>query len=472
METVESINQHTLWSSTNSIVFMIFMIVLLFIFIYGANNILALQKIKDNWATYRCNPLIMPFADFFGYNTNENFEFCMGKIFEKHSQPYMGSIGSTLTQSTGILQSTFQSIGSLRNTIASLGGGINIIFQEFTDRITSFFFKMRLSAIHIKTLIGRMYAILFSVMYMGMSGISGMTSFTNTFLFSFLDTFCFPGNTVCVIKTPTGPIHIPIKQVNIGDTLLPSHSIVTATFSFYAKGQPMVQLGSIIVSTNHFLLYNGKKIKAGEHPYAIQLGPWQSDDLLYCLNTTTNTIPIGGLTFIDYDETSDADNDTMNYVQCRVNGDIYDSNSYKDIICNGDTSCGFGIDSRTNIKMCNGMIRNVKDIKIGDKLSTGSYVVGVIQKQVTELCMVRNNDIECGITPTTLYWNGSKWKRFSETHSYKKQNCISYSFVVVPNSQIELENGIVVRDYLELCSPDTEYYYSESMRTGTVSPCQ
>jgi hypothetical protein len=246
------------------------MIILLFIFVYGANNVLALQKIKDNWATYRCNPLVMPFADFFGYNTNDNFQFCMGKIFEKHSQPYMGSIGTTLTQSTSVLQSTFNSIGSLRNTVASLGGGINIIFQEFTDRITNFFFKLRLSAIHIKTLIGRMYAILFSVMYMGMSGLSGMTSFTNTFLFSFLDTFCFPGNTECVIHTSNGITRIPIHQIKIGDVLLPSYSTVTATFSFYAKGQPMVQLGSTVVSTNHYVLYNGKKIKAGEHPYAIQ----------------------------------------------------------------------------------------------------------------------------------------------------------------------------------------------------------
>ncbi|NBW82324.1 hypothetical protein EBR21_11275, partial [bacterium] len=30
--------------------------------------------------------------------------------------------------------------------IASLGGGINVIFQEFTDRITNFFFQIRLTA--------------------------------------------------------------------------------------------------------------------------------------------------------------------------------------------------------------------------------------------------------------------------------------------------------------------------------------
>jgi hypothetical protein len=56
-----------------------------------------------------------------------------------------------------------------------------------------------------------MYAIMFSVMYMGLSGITGMTSFTNTALFSFLDTFCFPGNTLINIKDK-GKITIKILK--------------------------------------------------------------------------------------------------------------------------------------------------------------------------------------------------------------------------------------------------------------------
>jgi hypothetical protein len=37
------------------------------------------------------------------------------------------------------------------------------------------------------------------------------------------------------------------------------------------------------------------------------------------------------------------------------------------------------------------------------------------------------------------------------------------SFIVIPNSQIELEDGLRIRDYMELCSPDSEIHYSKCL---------
>ena len=190
-----------LWSFTSALAFIIFLFIIIYFIISGIDTIVNINEIKKNWKDYRCNPLIMPFANWFdpATNTKENFNYCMGNIFNTHSQSTFGSISSMFSSFTTLLQSIFGSISSLRTTISTLGGGINVIFQEFTDRISNFFFKLRTSAIRLKMLFGRMYATLFSVMYMGMSGITGMSSFTNTFLFSFLDTFCFPGNTTIVI---------------------------------------------------------------------------------------------------------------------------------------------------------------------------------------------------------------------------------------------------------------------------------
>jgi len=233
--------QHELWSFSNALCFIVLALLIIYIVIYGINKLIDIQHIKNDWANQRCSPLIMPFASFFGENTKDNFEFCMGKVFSTHSQGYLGSIGSMFTNFTGLLQSIFDSVSSLRNVIASLGGGINVIFQEFTERISNFFFQLRMSAIRIKMLMGRMYSILFSIMYMGLSGITGMTSFTNTFLFSFLDTFCFPGETEVMVQE-NGIIHrVPIKEVKIGDVLVPGHTRVTATFQFYSRGQAMVR---------------------------------------------------------------------------------------------------------------------------------------------------------------------------------------------------------------------------------------
>jgi hypothetical protein len=214
-----STEPHELWSFTNALFFLILFVLVIWIVSYGLSTVVNIQHIKDDWANQRCSPMIMPFASFFDVDTKDNFEFCMGKIFNTHSQGYLGSIGGMFSGFTGLLQSIFDSISSMRNVIASLGGGINVIFQEFTERISTFFFQLRISAVRIKMLMGRLYAILFSVMYMGMSGISGMTSFTNTFLFSFLDTFCFPGETEVMVEEKGIVRRVPIKDVKIGEVI-------------------------------------------------------------------------------------------------------------------------------------------------------------------------------------------------------------------------------------------------------------
>jgi hypothetical protein len=449
--------EHELWSFSNALFFIILIILIVFFAIFGISKVFDVKKIKADWPNQRCNPSIMPFAGFFGYNTKDNFEFCMGKIFSTHSMPMFGSISGIFSQFTGLLQMVFDAISSLRNIIASLGGGINVVFQEFTERISTFFFKLRVSAITIKTLIGRMYAILFSVMYMGLSGITGMTSFTNTFLFSFLDTFCFPGETKINVKDRG---MIAIKDIKIGDVIMPSKSIVTATFRFFSKGQPMVRLGSTIVSTNHYVKLLGHPIKAGEHPDAVHIGPWTSDEPLYCLNTSDNKIIVDGQEFLDYDETSEGDRDTMNYIEGRVNSTFVDKQHSFTEYCPS-----FG--EKTLIKTQSGY-KTAKDVQIGDKLVTGSEVVGLIRRKAKEICELDDGTV---ITPSTMYWDGNenKWIRMGEKSKFIEQESELVSFVVVPNSQIEFGSGLRVRDYMELCSPDSEMYYSKRLESLKIN---
>jgi hypothetical protein len=354
----------------------------------------------------------------------------------------------------------FVSMNSMRNTIASLGGGINVVFQEFTERISMFFFKLRMTSIYMKSLFMRMYALLFSVMYMGMSGISGMTSFTNTFLFSFLDTFCFPEETPLIVE---GKGATPIKDVRIGDVLLPGRSVVTATFEFEARGQPMVQLGSVIVSTNHYLFHEGKAIKAGDHPHAIQLGPWSSEKHLYCLNTNDHRIPVSVLTFMDYDETSAADHQTMRWMEQRLNGQGAHDPPQINIQRPFD-EYGFAVKASTGIMMKGGISRTADRICVGDELSTRGTIAGVIRKRIAQRCHTSSG---IGITPSSLFWDSatSAWKRMGDQYHVEPCDEEYISFVVVSHSQIELEDGTIVRDYMEICSPDSELYYTKQLES-------
>jgi hypothetical protein len=230
------------------------------------------------------------------------------------------------------------------------------------------------------------------------------------------------------------------------------NSRVTATFRFYSRGQPMVKLGSVKVSTNHYVEYQGKYIKAGEHPHAIDIGAWHSDEPLYCLNTHDNKIPVEYLTFLDYDEDSTADIPTMNYIQNRINA-VKCERSYK-----FREYCS-AIGEDTVLRLENGTSK-AKDIQIGDKLATGGEVVGLIRREVSQICELENGTIT---TPSTLIWKDDKWIRCGEYMKHTEKTCELISFIVVPNSQIELEDGTRVRDYMELCSPDSELYYSQQI---------
>lgn len=443
-EPVFQIDNTPLMARADAIVFVIIFSIILGSFIGGLSFKNDIADIKNNWGTHRCSPMIMPFAKFFGHDTKENFNFCMGDIFNKHSQPMMNSSAAMFGKFTGLLGIIFGSINSMRGSISSLGGGITSVITDFTDRISTFFFKIRISAITIKSLISRMYAILFSVMYMGLSGITGMVSFTNTFLFSFLDTFCFPGDTI--LKTERGDIQL--KDIKIGDILLPTKSKVTATFRFYAKGQPMVKIGKTIVSTNHYIVHKGKNIKAVSHPEAVKIADW--DHELYCLNTHDNHIPINGLLFLDYDETASADKETMNYIEGRLNGCSIDKEYEFTEYCPA-------VDENTYIKTTDGN-KLAKDVKIGDTLVTGSEVVGLIRRVVNETSIM-NGKI---LTPSTLYWNRNHWKRIGDKCDIIRGKKEMVSFIAVPNSQIELDD-VIIRDYMELCSPDSEIYYSKKI---------
>ena len=191
---------HELWLSSNAIACVVFMAVLFIGGFFIVSSMANVAEIRQNWNQYRCDPSIMPFAGLYGYNTAQNFNFCMGSIFTTHSADMSSSFSSILGTFGSIISTLMTAINSVRTSVATLGGGVNTVFQNMANRISMFFFQLRISAIHIKYLIGRLYAVMFAVMYMGMSSITGLTSFTRTSLFGFLDTFCFPPYTLIKVK--------------------------------------------------------------------------------------------------------------------------------------------------------------------------------------------------------------------------------------------------------------------------------
>lgn len=469
---------HELWLSSNAIACVVFMAVLFIGGFFIVSSMANVAEIRQNWNQYRCDPSIMPFAGLYGYNTAQNFNFCMGSIFTTHSADMSSSFSSILGTFGSIISTLMTAINSVRTSVATLGGGVNTVFQNMANRISMFFFQLRISAIHIKYLIGRLYAVMFAVMYMGMSSITGLTSFTRTSLFGFLDTFCFPPYTLIKVK---GTGVQQIRDIRIGDILLPSNSRVTATFQFQAYGQKMVRFQcpetnsqsptqSFKVSSNHYIRNGADWVRADVHPDGVACGEWTSDIPLHCLNTDNHIIPVGEYTFCDYDENEGGDTATMKMLEMQINGRGCN-------ISNTDTTYDFkeyspSMNIHTGIIMKNGSRKSAKNIVLGDKLSTGATVVGVIEREVYEICKIGNTELAAA----TCLWDSSSghWTRVGDMYPIIKLSAesgiqlpIYRAFIVTPSSQIELEGGYIIRDYLEVCSPDSEKHYTSELSRPT-----
>jgi hypothetical protein len=313
-------------------------------------------------------------------------------------------------------------------------------------------------------MIYRMQAIMYSVIYMGISGIKAGQNFSNTFLFSFLDTFCFPPETTLFVK---GKGAIPIYQVQIGDVLAPTNSRVTAKFHFAAQGQSLVALkDGIQVSTNHYIEHRGRWIPAADHPDARPIGPYERQSLI-CLNTEDHVIPMGSYKFRDYDETAEADQATMRMIEKRLNGvDPAIQEPSSSITENSPT---FHPD--TYIKLYDGSLCKVKDLQVTMRLSTGSWIGGLFHKEVQEVCQITDTEV---VGSATLVWNVTKrqWIRIGTQRPclHYKSPIVFIGLIALTGSQIELASGTRVRDYLELCSPDAEQFYSEHLEASVVDP--
>jgi hypothetical protein len=79
-----------------------FMKILFIVFLFFIITIILVvrsqkQRIVDNWDKYKCNPLIIPFADTFGHDPNESMDECLQhkykKSYAKQLPPFLNVVG-------------------------------------------------------------------------------------------------------------------------------------------------------------------------------------------------------------------------------------------------------------------------------------------------------------------------------------------------------------------------------------------
>jgi len=110
-----------------------------------------LKTVKNNWSEYRCNPLFIPFAGFFGENTTQNFIECVGGMqnsaMPKFTAPLVDdqtSLTTNMDFQSKSLSGHGKFIGKFRKTMGknfsinlSKIGGVTNEFSSLTTKLTS-----------------------------------------------------------------------------------------------------------------------------------------------------------------------------------------------------------------------------------------------------------------------------------------------------------------------------------------------
>ena len=261
-------------------------------------------NVSNNWDENRCKLHIMPFASFYGHDINENFQFCLQQIIAENTKSTAAPFAEGMGGFTNVLTSLMQSTNSIRVTLATLVGGIIKIVSEFKSRMTALMGRVKLTTSRMKAMMFRIYGTMFAVMYMGMSAQTGIANFGDTFIFKFIDAFCFAPDTK-VIKQDLSVVSI--QTLELGDKLY-NGSVVEAIIECPVPLGPLYEIYGIKVSGIHKIWYpaKGSFVPVKDHPDARF-----SDNVtstLWTLNTSNREIPIKGsngheyVRFADWEE--------------------------------------------------------------------------------------------------------------------------------------------------------------------------
>ena len=111
-------------------------IIAIFVILYVA-NVLAIGKknIQDNWALYRCSPMVMPIANMFGHDTMKNFAYCIQNMQTNFMGPMLtpSNYSNALAAANlgSLNMSNKNSMGMFGNMRGMMGNNIMGMFNVF-----------------------------------------------------------------------------------------------------------------------------------------------------------------------------------------------------------------------------------------------------------------------------------------------------------------------------------------------------
>lgn len=282
-------------------------IIITFALIYLFNIILiSIKRIKDNWPLYRCQPMVMPFASFFGQNTLKNFSFCIQNIQTSFMDELLKPMNLNMDGIQSITKSLTKDLDFARQFMSGFRFDLGGIFSNIFATLFNIMVEVQRLIISIKDMIGKFTGILITTLYVLEGAIMTMTSAWAGPPGELVRALCFHPETK--LKTKDGEI-FSMKDIPL-NSILPNGSRVCAVMQISNLDknggivEKMYKVKDIIVSGSH-LIYD-PSVDNFIHVKDLPLAEETDIEcpVLYCLITSDHTIQIGDCIFHDWEDSN------------------------------------------------------------------------------------------------------------------------------------------------------------------------
>ena len=413
----------------SSVIMLIILIFVLFCVISYCLIMVNVQPIIDDWPNQRCKPQIMPIAGLITHPegvtaseyTAQNFTYCTQNILTSITGDAVQPLTYVTSTFKNISEGLLNALNAIRGMFDKIRGFFQSISTEIMGRIMNIMAPLQQIIISFRDLIGKiqgtMTAGLFTALgsyYTLKSMLGAIAQFiviiliamaviivilwilpftwgaaaTGTALFlsisipmaiilkffndklqinglkSIPHLKCFDKNTYITMNEGNSR---KINDIQVGD-ILANNNIVTGKIMVETKGSIMYELDDIFVSDSHIVKYGDKWIPVSKHPNAKKCTFYQ-EPYLYCLNTTNKNIVINGYIFSDWDEINDED---IINIQKNTNHMFNEKNDIHKCLDGGFVG-------HTEIKLNDGIVKQIKDIRVGDILENNTSVYGIVE---------------------------------------------------------------------------------------------
>jgi hypothetical protein len=418
-----------------------------------------LNEIRKNFPRYRCNPLFIPFASNFGYDTKDNFNFCLSTIFDSKAAEIFAPIYQLLGGFVNLTKLIVDVALGIRKLFSNFLLGVNNFVRGVRDRIQQLLFNIRMSFMRMQHLMSRVYGTMYAVIWMGTSAITAGFNISDNSLVQFLFEFCFDPETPLQLADGS---YIQIKDARIGMKLASLNPRapppeITSVFEFDGSHTPMVKIGDVIVSSEHYVHLNttGEWIPAKLHPSAEFT---QSIPRLICLNVSTHEFNVGytGLRVADYDEhsTPDVIQNTQTLAETRLNGSTtgeHQANNYE-----------LGVDPESEVHMQDGSWKPLHKIQIGEHVWNAGKVCGIVHERIHSSAIV--NSIQVSAAQLVYDIQKHKWIRNLDSAVKCVNPKIFMQLLTSNGSTLHIrspftKHELFIRDYREIPDPEMEDAY-------------